>query len=119
MRQSEQNKLTEKFLKCISNHLYSRNDLKDVEYIVEISNQDNYDLVSVTPRIEVFPNTHQRKQSDKRTVAQHVVFYHFKDIIAGIDNDGEAKVSKGNLTSGTYVFMKFPFTKRRKWKRIK
>lgn len=117
--QNKQSLLTKEILRCISSHLSSRNDCKDVEYIVAITkdNHSENDIIKVSPYITVFPGIHNRKQSDKRGIAYHVVYNHYPEIFIDA-NSAIVRIRRNSLVHGTYIYRKFNFTNRRKWKKV-
>lgn len=110
--------LTNKVLRSISYHLASREDCKELEYEIEIyTNEFENDTIVVSPHITVFPNVHERKHSDRRGVAFHVIYFHFPEIYQDSDEHGIA-IKKNSLVHGTYRYKKFRLTNRRKWVKI-
>lgn len=115
---NEKSLLTKNVLKCISFHLSSRKDCKDIEYIITISKScQDTDVIKMSPYITVFPDIHNRKNSDKRGVAYHVIFNHFPEIFIDA-NFAIVRIQKHSLVYGTYIYKKFKFTNRRKWRKI-
>lgn len=106
--------LTKDILKCISYHLSSREDLKDVEYSVEIQAGEGKDRIVVSPYITVFPNIHHRKDSDRRGIAYHVIYHHFSDIFEDA-SESIVNISKDSLVYGKYIYKKYKLTNRRRW----
>lgn len=118
IEESKKSILTRDVLKSISYHLSSREDCKDVEYVVSIEPDDSgKDAIIVTPYITVFPDIHNRKESDRRGVAYHVIYNHFSEIFS----DSISKivhVKRDTLVTGRYVYRKYKLTNRRRWVKI-
>lgn len=110
---------TSNFLKSISHHLSGREDCRGVEYTVDISYDERtgYDFITISPYITVFPDTYTRKESDRRSVAHHVITHHFEDIFRDATTS-TVHVYHGALVPGKYVYRKFKLTPRRKWRRL-
>lgn len=110
---------TKQFLQSIAYHLSSRDDCKDLEYEVSIKHDSNsdFDIVEVSPYITVFPSTFYRRESDRRSIAYHVLIHHFPDILDPSDPN-IARIMSGMLVTGTYVYTKYPLISRRKWRKL-
>lgn len=118
--EGRRSKLTSSILKCISYHLSSRQDCKGIEYVViiradEINNQDE---IIISPYITVFPGIHDRKDCDRRSVAYHVILYHFPELFEDA-NQVSVHIKKNSLIYGTYIFKQYESTNRRKWIKLK
>ena len=96
---------TYELLKLISSHVSSRSKFNKEEYVVTIT--DSHDI-SVDPVILVFPNIHNRKQTDKQTVLHHILTHHIDDQ----DN------WKNDLLPGEYIYKLDVKRQRRQWMRI-
>lgn len=93
-------------LRLVSSHLSSRSEFVRKEYTVYITDGVGSYLITVDPYVEVFPNIHDRKKSDKRSVISHIFRYH-------MDKDNL------NLTCGVYQYQKSVTGKRRRWIRVR
>lgn len=111
--------LTKNVLKCISTHLSSREDCKNIEYTIIIRHdiKSNYDEIIVSPYITVFPSIHDRKESDRRSVAYHVIYYHFSELFENAEQS-TVHICKDSLIHGEYKYKKYVLTNRRRWVRI-
>ena len=130
---------TLEFLKSIADRLASRVDCKQVEYIVAIGeplvyfsvigkslNSDELLLnrvsssgVRMKPQIDVYPDTHHRKPTDKCSILDYVLITKFYDsCYDGVDEYGHATFREGSLTPGVYKYRLSVDKKRRKWTRI-
>lgn len=99
-------KLTEQFLRSISQRLASREDCKDLTYNVKIDNQG----IHMDPIIYVYPNCHKRKESDKMDILSFVMSTKFQEIVLS-----------GNLSefvTGVYRYGLTDSEKKRKWRKI-
>lgn len=108
--------LTMSVLLSISQHLSTRTQCKDVNYEVTIRSG----RISFYPDVKVFPNVHRRKQSDKETIIEHVLRYHYDNELVlptGIvtDTGGEYLINTDKLVPGHYVYRSSIDGKRRKW----
>ena len=110
---------TKQVLQTISRHLSSREDCRDIEYSVTIHNDPitGHDIVEVSPYITVFPTTFQRKDTDRRSIAYHVMAYHFPELLQQ-SSTSVVYVIPGTLVHGTYIYKKYRLTSRRKWRKI-
>lgn len=96
----KEDKYTYELLYGVSKRLASREDCKDVEYKITIS--DKY--IYMEPDVDVFPNTHSRSQSDKRSVINHILWQLYIE-------DSDLK-----FVPGIYVYQK-SINSRRRWTR--
>lgn len=94
--------ITSEFLRCLSDHLSSRQDCKGVEYTVIIDRSN----IKFEPLRYVYPDRYHRKENDKQDVVRHVISYHFPDLP---DSNFEM------LTSGTYKYVLSFDGKKRQW----
>lgn len=136
----KQKDYTVEFLKSIADRLASRVDCKQVEYIVAIGepltyfsvigkslssdelilNRVSSGEVCMKPQIDVYPDTHHRKSTDKCSILDYVLITKFYDTCYdGIDEYGHARFREGSLTPGVYKYRLSVDKKRRKWSRIK
>ena len=136
----KQKDYTVEFLKSIADRLASRVDCKQVEYIVAIGepliyfsvigkslssdelilNQVSSGEVRMKPQIDVYPDTHHRKSTDKCSILDYVLITKFYDTCYdGIDEYGHARFREGSLTPGVYKYRLSVDKKKRKWSRIK
>lgn len=136
----KQKDYTVEFLKSIADRLASRVDCKQVEYIVAIGepliyfsvigkslssdelilNRVSSGEVRMKPQIDVYPDTHHRKSTDKCSILDYVLITKFYDTCYdGIDECGHARFREGSLTPGVYKYRLSVDKKRRKWSRIK
>ncbi len=69
------------------------------------------------PEIDVFPDTHHRKESDKSTVVSHVIRDHCYEWISIKNHHANLTVTPGVLMYGTYKYVKYELTNRRRWVR--
>lgn len=100
----------------ISQHLATRSQCRNVNYEVIIRPGS----ISFHPEVKVFPNVHRRKQSDKQTIVEHILRYHYyNDLVMeqGIatDSSGEYLINMNKLVPGKYVYRSSIDGKRRKW----
>lgn len=96
---------TYSLLKLIASHVSSRPGFNKKEYVVTIT--DSREIL-VDPVILVFPNIHNRKQTDKETVLYHILSHHTKD----------PDTWKDNLLPGKYIYKLDVKRQRRQWMRI-
>lgn len=90
------------FLMLISQHLSGRKELRQVEYVVEISDS----TVWISQSICVFPDRHTRTPGAKLPVLEHILQYHYNRKLP-------------EVVPGTYKYELSAFKKQRRWTRIK
>lgn len=105
----------------ISAHLSTRSDCKDVNYHVTITEN----TISFEPDVKVFPNTHNRKPTDKMSILEHILRYHIDSLVPEDkeemrDSQGRYYITRCKITNcklfpGTYVYRSSIDGKRRKW----
>jgi len=95
-------KETEYLLKSISQRLSGREDCKDVSYNVVI----NETGVHMDPIVYVYPNCHQRKESDK------------VDIVTFIQEYRAVGTNLNDLVFGSYEYTLIEDGKKRKWRKL-
>lgn len=119
-------------LRCISDHLSSRDICKGETYRVAIGVRDNKQSVSrywpkdwdikesifFETTVQVFPNRYRRKSTDKSPVIQHVIVEHFPEIWGGVANGCQVQIKRGQLVEGIYEYRASLNTKNRKWFRV-
>lgn len=99
-------KLTESLLKSISQRLSSRDDCKDLTYTVKIDSQG----IHMYPVIYVYPNRHQRKESDKMDILSFIMATKFQKIILTGSLD--------QFVLGVYKYGLIDSEKKRKWRKV-
>lgn len=109
-------RLTIDMLLTISQHLATRPECKSINYEITIGGGK----ISFYPDVKVFPNVHRRKQSDKETIIEHVLRYHYDNELVlpeGVvtDTSGEYLINTDKLVPGHYVYRSSIDGKRRKW----
>lgn len=130
---------TLEFLKSIADRLAGRVDCKQVEYVVVIGTPMTYfsvigksldadelllsrvsnGRVFMTPQVDVYPDTHHRRSTDKCSILDYILITKFYDTCYdGIDEYGHAAFREGSLTPGVYKYKLSVDKKRRKWTRI-
>jgi len=130
-------RLTQKFLKCISDHLSGRPECRKLEYRVAIGVQDpkmpsqvtfdelvnpDYnvkDHIYFYPPIDVYPSTHNRKKSDLQSILHHAIFKHYADELFDKSVDGSIYVKTDKLVPGVYIYQLSMNGKRRRWIRVR
>ena len=98
-------KITEQFLKSISQRLASREDCKDLTYTVSIKDAGIY----MDPIIHVYPDCHHRKDVDKIDVLSFILFTKFP----GLDWAERAD----RFVKGTYKYGLIDNEKKRRWRK--
>lgn len=106
---------TKEFLQLVAQHLSGREDCKGVNYRVTLGEDK---AVVFEPVVMVYPNRHQRKDSDKRIVTRHVLAEHMAYIFEGTDDSGNAKIDTDWIIPGTYEYQSTYDNKKRRWVRI-
>ena len=111
----KQSKLTSNFLTSISNRLCTRSELKNTEYIVDIG--DNY--IHMDPVVYVFPDTHHRKETDKRLVLDYLINTIFTQLSCEykIVNDC-IRIQPDKLVTGKYIYKYYPHNNKRRWMKL-
>ena len=95
-------KKTEEFLKNISQRLSGRDDCKKVSYRVTI----DITGVHMNPIVQVYPNRHRRKDTDKM------------DIVSFVHEYRMPKVKLDELVFGEYEYQFSSDQKSRKWRKL-
>lgn len=102
----EDSRITKSILSHIAKHLSTRTQCRNIEYTVHMENCESGPIIWMIPRINVFPNTHKRREIDEESVITHVLKYHVQ-----IRPDSE-------VVPGTYVYKLSSTGKRRRWEKI-
>lgn len=111
----EKTQKTKEFLQLVALHLSGREDCRGVNYKVTL-NEDK--TVLFEPIVMVYPNKHQRKDSDKRIVTRHVLAEHMAYIFEGSDSQGNTLIDTNWIIPGTYEYQSTYDNKRRRWVRV-
>ena len=124
---------TEKFLRTLSSHLSGRSECKHLPYrcvigvedperkqidILDILGRDINSYISFYPIVYVYKDRHARKSAQKSSVLDHVLKYHFADVINNKDIMGNTTIHSGLLVPGIYEYQLSITGKRRKWIRV-
>lgn len=107
--------LTLALLRCISSHLSGREDCREVEYQICITD----DRILMNPQRVVFPSVYKRKESDKVTIVGHVVKDHFPEHFDYIDNLHETHIRSNAFVKGHYVYKLSSNKKQRRWEKVR
>lgn len=101
-------------LQKLSKRLSGRNDCRFKEYEVTIQKEGELSKVSLNPNVDVFPNSHRRKQSDKTSVLRWIFN---DDVISGYayEEYGTIVIKNASYSPGLYVYKLSVDNKRRKW----
>ncbi len=110
-------KNTEKLLKNIAKRLSSRLDCKNVEYRVTIRTEGELTRIIFEPPRSVYPNVHDKKQSDLRKIETHVIVKYFEDIVCKDGFYSGVFVERGLFVDGEYIYKSSVDGRRRKWVR--
>lgn len=113
MKEAEKSKLTQEFLKQIALHLSSRAECRGATYRVTISDSE----LTFHPKVEVFPDRHHRKSTDKVPVSFHVAS-HFVDMLNPRMENGKLYLDTPELVPGVYEYQPSVDGKRRRWVKI-
>ena len=91
---------TAEMLQRISRRLSGRDDCKNVEFVITI----DFNKMSMSPLVYVFPDTHHRAEVNKMLVTDYIL----------------QQMPKYSLTSGVYKYQRVEASprKRRRWVRI-
>lgn len=109
--------LTKNLLWCIAQHLSSRVECRGIAYKVNICTEDVPDSIKFYPDIQVYLDTHHRKQCHKLPVAEHVVRQHFcQDLLDTASKSFQIYSDK--VIPGIYEYQPSIDSKRRRWVRI-
>ena len=126
--------LTEQFLRALSSHLSSRADCRKVTYrciigvddgrsrqldILDIAGKDFNKYIMFDPSIYVYPNVHLKHDVNKTSVLEHVLKYHFPEILDSYDILGNVTIHSGLLVPGIYEYQLSVSEKRRRWTRVR
>ena len=108
-------KLTMDVLLNISHHLSTRSQCKQVNYEVIITSNS----ISFRPQLNVFPNIHRRKSSDRQPIVEHILKYHYDSELLSPDacrlSSSAYAILPNKLIPGKYVYRSSIDGKRRKW----
>ena len=104
-------------LQKLSKRLSGRNDCRLKEYEVTIQKEGELSKVSLNPNVDVFPNSHRRKQSDKTSVLRWIFN---DDVISGhaYEEYGTIVIKNATYSPGLYVYKLSVDNKRRKWMKL-
>lgn len=102
MTEQQRFKNTEQLLFGIVSRLSGRDDLKTTSYTVKI---DSKNRVKMSPLVYVYPNRHNRLESDKL------------DIVNFILNTRLNERGQRSFVPGEYEYRYIPNVRRRKWTR--
>lgn len=83
---------------------------KNTEYVCYILNSE----IQLSPTIWVYNSNQSRKDSNKTTVLNHVLKYHFPRIVIS-EVDGKYIVDTSKLIEGLYRYKFSVGKKKRKW----
>ena len=107
---------TDRLLKELANHLSHRPECRNVEYILNISFQNNGSNrleLTFEPNILVFPNRYNRCKTDKIPVLHHILKFH--DFAHNIREDGKIFASADTFIAGEYKFVAPYNSSKRRW----
>lgn len=119
MNEIEKSKTTEKFLKCIAQHLSSRGDCRGIRYTVTLGCPVDKRIVTFEPIRLVFPNRYRRCGRDKVNIITHVIKEHFSELQIQETDTDIVYVDTDKMVTGVYVYELSIDKKRRRWTRIK
>lgn len=104
-------------LKKLSTRLSGRNDCRFKEYKVTIQKERELSRISLNPIVDVFPDSHRRKQSDKISVLRWIFN---DDVISGhaYEEYGTIVIKNATYSPGLYVYKLSVDNKRRKWMKL-
>ena len=108
---------TLQLLQKVSKRLSGRDDCRFKEYQVTIHKEEELSKVSLNPNVDVFPDSHRRKQSDKGSVLR----WAFKDdVLSGnaYEECGTIVIKNATYSPGLYVYKLSVDNKKRKWMKL-
>ena len=108
---------TLQLLQKVSKRLSGRDDCRFKEYQVTIHKEEELSKVSLNPNVDVFPDSHRRKQSDKVSVLR----WAFNDaVLSGnaYEEYGTVVIKNATYSPGLYVYKLSVDNKRRKWMKL-
>lgn len=108
---------TLQLLQKVSKRLSGRDDCRFKEYQVTIHKEEELSKVSLNPNVDVFPDSHRRKQSDKVSVLRWAFN---DDVLSGnaYEEYGTIVIKNATYSPGLYVYTLSVDNKRRKWMKL-
>ena len=108
---------TLQLLQKVSKRLSGRDDCRFKEYQVTIHKEEELSKVSLNPNVDVFPDSHRRKQSDKVSVLRWAFN---DDVLSGhaYEEYGTIVIKNATYSPGLYVYKLSVDNKRRKWMKL-
>ena len=108
---------TLQLLQKVSKRLSGRDDCRFKEYQVTIHKEEELSKVSLNPNVDVFPDSHRRKQSDKVSVLRWAFN---DDVLSGnaYEEYGTIVIKNASYSPGLYVYKLSVDNKRRKWMKL-
>lgn len=105
---------TLQLLQKVSKRLSGRDDCRFKEYQVTIHKEEELSKVSLNLNVDVFPDSHRRKQSDKVSVLRWAFN---DDVLSGnaYEEYGTIVIKNATYSPGLYVYKLSVDNKRRKW----
>lgn len=97
---------TEEFLRCISAHLSSREECKQLEFVAIID--DSLHVKLLPQDYLIFPSRHKKKEINKIAVTEHVTHEHFENQVYS---------DIFSLVPGEYIYKLSVNKKQRRWQR--
>lgn len=108
---------TLQLLQKVSKRLSGRDDCRFKEYQVTIHKEEELSKVSLNPNVDVFPDSHRRKQADKVSVLRWAFN---DDVLSGnaYEEYGTIVIKNATYSPGLYVYKLSVDNKRRKWMKL-
>ena len=108
---------TLQLLQKVSKRLSGRDDCRFKEYQVTIHKEEELSKVSLNPNVDVFPDSHRRKQLDKVSVLRWAFN---DDVLSGnaYEEYGTIVIKNATYSPGLYVYKLSVDNKRRKWMKL-
>ena len=108
---------TLQLLQKVSKRLSGRDDCRFKEYQVTIHKEEELSNISLNPNVDVFPDSHRRKQSDKVSVLRWAFN---DDVLSGnaYEEYGTIVIKNATYSPGLYVYKLSVDNKRRKWMKL-
>ena len=97
---------TEAFLRCVSTHLSSREECKQLELVAIID--DSLHVKLLPQDYLIFPSRYKKKAINKIAVTEHVANEHF---------DNQVYSDRFSLVPGEYIYKLSVNKKQRRWQR--
>lgn len=100
-------------LRSIATHIDSKSERATIT--VAIQEIPAGYVIVVSPDTSVYPNVHRRRSADLQRVQDHVLIYHFPEIVSILNDDGHVIMKLGSVVPGLYQYVFSSTYRQRRW----